>query len=1321
MFFRRIVKSFMISSVVSSPLIAVDLSPKYIRLKTDNNGSGIWQMVGVAGFYNNIYSIGYEENGNGSQEYTSFYCDENTKNSVIRTMESSDPKNDMVGKYWLFSISISEDKADLLPLVVDIESSKKSANPIKCDSLSAVYNTNSKTPTETFVYASSEDLANSLTFVKFTYPDGFTPKIIFSLDYNASKIYQLQLTNQSGKQETIGTDLTASTDEALMKNMSVATRPINQVVDLYLNDNPGFGNSTKDARDFISSNHQVPLIGNMIADRSELKLYSYDNMKNQWLTFNSKNGIDIANGNDFNEIQAGKGYWTKYDTSNSIYGNKFLYTLELNSSCGTRCESNFTIKSPSGKSFDYNFSQGDINYTSVTITSTSSILNDAEMKITAIKIADYSILIEADMNSSSKPTIKETSSKNIYPFLNSETSFSSAQEIKSGFVLGDSSVVLTSNSVYSSIAKKGWNLLTIPTSTIRKSVTGLILDWNSTITYTSFSILDEFGINKIIADGKMIGVGANQESFNLANTTAHKAAILINKAIAHAQASGELSSQFFNVRALPIGSNNDKLMIISNDKFTISSDSALTGVTNLLGSTKDLKGKNILSTDNKSAYSNYGQYALLIQPNTKSQFVIDNKSKIEINGIKISVDSNVSVTTNNINKTLKENDINITATIIDHDINGLINEDGSDFILLTSSTGIYVKDTTYTKVYSYVPNSQGSIIVTMYDGTDLESDIKSINLDLNKSFTQTGKTQDLNDTSDVNITTYILDENGSSYVNGNEYLVVSSSNPSIYLFESTLENNVTDDSLKMVFNYEKNISTKGGLLSGVQGNTLSTMWIESNGTLQFGSPTISDITANSFVSDDLLASNALITLSQAFNGTNRYMPTMIIGSESDVNSKLIYWKTLSPIQKVSRWYNEYNLFSTNNQRAYWVYLDNYPATNPIQVITTVGEAPTVQKKYVRTFNNALNKTNNYFSLTNINANVKGISLNSDGNAEENSVYVTASLQGISNLETLDFPMKMGNTPIVDKTMGYSTNIDYFDIAGLNNNLTGIKITATDGRLYTDNYIIPIDVKQPAVPNLKFVSTVGGTGVAESTKIFITSGDQNDTVQYLLFQDRIDDFNGTILTSNSQTNIENKPSNFIMSVSKAQGETGVIDLCKSDLFGGDEISSISVVAVALDNLDISSANFSDIAKENVISMQNTHVLVDVTDANNTPDQIPNVYNENCEPTGSYKGNGTIDTDSGVRLTSYKIDSTVLTYRPFSDAKIGTTVMNEMFLETNVGDLIGKIGYVDRYIGKRFFIKVGSKLYSGQFAASGLHDDSQSAYTLTFESSSQNIGQ
>ena len=49
MFFRRVVKSLMISSVVSSPLIAVDLSPKYIRLKTDNNGSGIWQMVGVAG------------------------------------------------------------------------------------------------------------------------------------------------------------------------------------------------------------------------------------------------------------------------------------------------------------------------------------------------------------------------------------------------------------------------------------------------------------------------------------------------------------------------------------------------------------------------------------------------------------------------------------------------------------------------------------------------------------------------------------------------------------------------------------------------------------------------------------------------------------------------------------------------------------------------------------------------------------------------------------------------------------------------------------------------------------------------------------------------------------------------------------------------------------------------------------------------------------------------------------------------------------------------------------------------------------------------
>ena len=54
------------------------------------------------------------------------------------------------------------------------------------------------------------------------------------------------------------------------------------------------------------------------------------------------------------------------------------------------------------------------------------------------------------------------------------------------------------------------------------------------------------------------------------------------------------------------------------------------------------------------------------------------------------------------------------------------------------------------------------------------------------------------------------------------------------------------------------------------------------------------------MTDDLISSNSLITLSKAFSGDTRYMPTMIIGSESDIKSGRIYWKALSPVQKLSR-------------------------------------------------------------------------------------------------------------------------------------------------------------------------------------------------------------------------------------------------------------------------------------------------------------------------------------------------------------------------------------------------------------------------------------
>ena len=1285
--------------LLNTLLSANDLSPKYIRFFTNDNGQGIWQMVGVAGFYNNIYGVEYQEDGNGSTEYTAFYCEEQKTDSIIRTRDNiTDPFNDMNGTYWLFAIRVTQDIDGLSPLVVDIPSSNIDCSTVPLHSS----NSATTTPVEAFIY---EDSNSSSPFVKFTHPGSVNPSIVFSLDYNSSKIYQLQLTNAPQDKLVLNQDLSPVTDANIVNSISVAKQPIDEIVDLYLNDNPGFGsaednissNYDRNSREYHSNNHQVPIDeSNYISDKSELKIYSYDNFNNRWLQYNSKNDKQY---NEFTELQAGKGYWMKYDFT-GIDGNTFLQTLDLNSSCGKSCESNLTIRDGANNvERNYSFASSDV-YSIVNGLNDTNV-SDGDINVSAIKIADNSVLLI--LRSENKPILQEiTDGKDV--FLNirdSGTSTYSAsvstQEIKPGLVLGDSSVVLTSNAVYSTIAQKGWNLLTLPTSTIRKSITGIIVDWNSSNGYSNFTISDEFGVNQV-------KLGSTSD---ISDKNASLSAKIINSAIYKAQNSGDLSSQFFNVRAIPLD-DNETMLFVSNDRFYIETSGTFGKTSTLAGKSVDLKDRSIVSSDKKRISANYGEYAILFKPNTESQFVKDGYAKIEINGNKINVDANIDklvASINDINETTK-----VVAYAVDVNMDGSADKD--DYILLASTQTISLKDITYTKVYKYDISRQGNRYISIFNGTDiLDGEMKRVSIGQDINITGSGKAGEFNgsftyqDSGDtVTYRSYIVDENGSSQIDGNEseYIIITSTDSaSIILREIVPELNITEDSLESIFGFDKNLSTKGAILSGIQVNDLATYDINSSGYIDFSNPNIGDITASPFMTDDLISSNSLITLSKAFSGEQRYMPTMIIGSESDVKSGRIYWKALSPVQKLSRWYYEYNLFSTNNQKAYWVYLDDYPAENPIQILQGDGvpptELPSVTKKYVREFDNENNITYNYYNISNIRANVKGVLTDADGKADPQSVYVVANLVGVSpSVEKLDFEMPMASSssttaPVVNGTMEFSTSINYFDVAGLDENLKSIRITATDGRLYTDEYLLPIDVKKPSKPKISFSSNE--IAPAESTKMFINSGDagtaNDDTVKYLIFQDRIDDINGTAFNENGDV-----PSNFILSVDKATGEVGVEELCRSSKFTSNNLDFAKLVIVALDNNDTSQANFSDMTKVNFIPMQNVHVLV--SNADTGSDLYPNVYDDQCNPTGELQDENGNPKGSGVELTSYNGDVT-LTYKPF-DVTTGTTIQNNMFLAVPSGTstaLIAQVKYNKTYEGKNFFVYHNGIIYKGLF--------------------------
>ena len=1277
----QLVRIFSLSILLNTALFsASDLSPKYLRLFTDGSGKGVWQMVGVAGFYNNIYGVEYE---NSQSKYTSFYCENNTETSIIRTRVSLlDPINDMQGEYWLFSVKVENDLGDLSPLIVDVQLSD-----INCTEVMRFAN-GANTALVKNAFISKSNLLDQS--IKFQYPDsGNNNSIVFSLGYKNPKMFDFDLTKASGN-TTLTLEYNSSivqeinvTDERYSK-INTVTQPVSEIIDLYLNDNPGFGingqnednysNSARDSREYHSANHQVPInTSNYISDNSELTIWSFDSSNGQWQEYNSKND-EVSN--EFTNLQAGKGYWMKYDTTfNSA--NVFLQTLDLNSSCGLGCESNLTITSSTANSWDYNFTNSDVNNIVKDLDDTN--ISNGEVNISAIKIANNSVLIIA--TTLAQPTLKETTlNKNIFLNITSTPhSFWNSQNIKSGLVLGDSNNVLNRDQAYNNIATKGWNLLTLPTASIRKTVTGLIVDWAD---YSSFSISDEFGIN-IIDMSPLLPVDSLE-----ANTSARN----INRNIEQAKISGQLSSEFFNIRAFPIV-DNTKILFISDDKFVLRTTGQFGTITNLQGKTIDLKNNNIVSTDKKTASSNYGEYAILIQPNLASQFVTDNHAQIKINNSDpITLKPTLAGILSDINID------NLKAYVIDADLNGSITNDGSDFILLASDSKISVKDTTYTRVYSYTKNTQGEDIVKIFTGTDSASLINSVIIPKDENITTANKITSFTDANN-NIKSYVLGKDSNT-----EYIIISSTkDSSINLQESVGNQSVTYDSLKTVLNYEDNVTSKGALLSGIQGNDLAKFDINSTTGAILLSPKIKNITTNSFVSEDLLFSNALIALSNTITiNSGKLIPTMIIGSESNINTDKIYWKTLSPIQNIDKWYENYNLFSTNNQKAYWVYLDTL--TEDKDSLKLFDSNVSVEKSYLRTFNNDLNTTTNVYNIAKIEVKSSNYKY---GNQD---IYIVANLIGVSpELEAIDFILDPDSAPL-DKT--FSTTISSFDVNGLDNNLTQIKITATDGRIYTYEAIISIDVQKPKKPVVSF--TKDGNDISDSVKLYLKSGDlgtaSDDTVKYRIYKNRI----------NETEEYSSKPANLILEVDTTLAEEGIDSICKDSQFSKNNLDFVQLVIVALDNNITTQANFSDMTKINFLPLQGVHYLVN--DANNSnKTEKPSYYDNEC-----VNHTETLES-SGIGIRSL-VNGTVvkLAYQPL-DTTTSTAIPFNIFVSipTNTGKSIAKVYYKEQYVGKNFFIYYDNKIYKGLFLdeiTHNEHDNDKNPYVLTLVSESgQQIGE
>jgi hypothetical protein len=1180
----------------------------------------------------------------------------------------------------------------------------------------------------------------------FRHPTDTVATLVFSLDYDENKIYEVPLTQSRTDVYLDSADFPASDNEDYKKALSEKTQPVNEIVDLYLNDNPGFGdgnlttyysNYYRELRDYVTTKHQVPLDGdNDLANGSELRIYTYNSIDGTWLDYSNKNTE-----NDFEELQAGKGYWMKFKNNTYISnGNTFDYiqTLELNDNYGKGTPSNL-ILTVNNVSYDINFTDSDIDSV-LTELKDQTNYSRGSFTLQAVKIADNSILLKINYSSETDIKLKEVEVNNLDIFSNipdSDKMFWTTKDIKSGLVLGDTSVTITSNSVYKNIATKGWNLLTLPTSTIRRSVTGIVFeDWDETI--TSVTISDPFGVNSV-----SIPVPTYYRS-KLGEASSYSKEI--NKYIKNAIATGELSTQAFNVRAYPIGADKG-LVIISDDEFKIEFDSAHSSVTG-----KTLSGVDLTAGE---LVSQYGDYALLIQPNINSQITQNGGAKIEITAYSVGVDGNeteinksietVSLETNLTGTVAKINNQKFTrdsadygtllkAYSIDTDFSGTLEEDES--ILVISENTFYVKDTTYTKTYTYEPNRDGDIYIGVYQGNganaellndtdddDVPNTFAIIKKDSNFSSAVKSISEDYNNTEnapEMPITFYVFDENGST-VEGNqtEYIVVNSNMYNILLREVVTEDNISDDSLSLNKSFDIP-ETRGAILNVFQGNGLAKLGIGTDGVIDFSFPNnaseleayqgaVEDLTGNSISTSDLISTNALITLSEAFESSSSYLPTMIVGSETSSQEGRIYWKSLSPVRKIDRWYNEYNLFSTHNQKAYWVYLDTIDNLQlDFGIINDGTTAPSITKNYIREFDNERGITKNYFNLTVSDVNVRGIE-------DELSGYVTVNLHGINeDLEAFDFPMQrisLGTTSLGGISPYQNLMLDYFEIPDLTNALQYVTITATDGRLSRDEFNISIDVQKPTKPIISFVN---GDKI-ESTKFYVISGDKalgtlDDTINYMIFRDRINDVSGV-------DNLAGED-NYIMTVDKAKGSGGLDTLCPILEVENNSLDYFDLSLVALDNENPEQANVSDITTVRYVPMRNVHVLVS-NRTDDSADQLPTVYDDSCIKSGTFKNTDNLEDDSGVSLLSLK-GTTTFTYTPITGASFSTTTPITMFVKDAFNNKIGKIKFTNNYEDKNFFVYNDGNLYRGVFQ-DGCYNEEKACVLEEIENSGQTIGE
>ena len=277
---------------------------------------------------------------------------------------------------------------------------------------------------------------------------------------------------------------------------------------------------------------------------------------------------------------------------------------------------------------------------------------------------------------------------------------------QAGLVLSSSSI--SSDEYLAAGITTGWNMVAFSADngeTVRKASTGLIvtLDGSDTI-----SIWDSSANHTVTADVN-----------NTDATTIRTSCYNINQSVKQAKING-LMPETFDLKAFPIAGND--VVLVSNGRFMISDGStgAIAGVTTLTGDNPytvadvtditQTDDTNAITLDNTfGAMSKYGEYAMFIEPltgiDTASETLAEAKMNLQnvdpndFDAGSLAAPIQVSLSSSNVASDLTltgHGGADYTANAIDTDYDGAVEK-----VLIASTKPFYVRDHTFTRVFSY--------------------------------------------------------------------------------------------------------------------------------------------------------------------------------------------------------------------------------------------------------------------------------------------------------------------------------------------------------------------------------------------------------------------------------------------------------------------------------------------------------------------------------------------------------------------------------------------------------------------------------------------